>query len=709
MNARRAAPVVAGLLATALYLPAIRNDFVFDDRGIVLENPLLLDLHDLPRLFAAPYWNTPRVAGGGLYRPVTSATFALDRAAARGFRPAWFHFVNALLNGAVTALATCLALRLFPGTAAALAAGVLFAVHPVHTEAVAGIVGRAEILAAGFTLAAILADDTARRRAGPGGRRAAILGPCFVLLAILSKESALMAPLLILLFARVRGTDRSGGEVPRRGRWLLFGYAVAVATALGLRAFALGGLGPQAIPFVDNPAAAQGALRGRFMALAVVPRMALLLVWPRRLSADYSYAQIPLPATLFDSRVLLGALLGAALLVLGVRLFRARRPAGFALLLLPASLLLTCNLVVFIGTLLAERLLYLPSLAVCLLAGALVASYSFRPVLAAVGLLACLGAVRTAARLPEWHDDFALYRSAAMVSPRSARIRYNLGNTWLQRGDFAQAEAEYRKALDIYPDFADALGNLGMAYLQEGKEQAALETLQRASERLPKNAEIRVNLGSARRFLGDEAGAEAEFLQAIALVPDSANAWNNLGSLRMRRDDLPGAIAALEKAVAANPGFALFRVNLADAYNAAGRPEDARRQFEEAARLEPSLPEVARGRGEAALQRGDREAAEREFRTAARGSPPSARSCNWLGWILSQRGDLSGAVAAYEKALALDPSLWDAHRSLGLIYADGLHDAPRAAEHFRRSLALEPRQPGADALRARIAALEQRR
>lgn len=709
MNARRAAPVVAGLLATALYLPAIRNDFVFDDRGIVLENPLLLDLRDLPRLFAAPYWNTPRVAGGGLYRPVTSATFTLDRAAARGFRPAWFHFVNALLHGAVTALATCLALRLFPGAAAALAAGVLFAVHPVHSEAVAGIVGRAEILAAGFTLAAILADDAARRRAGPGGMRPALLAPCFVLLAILSKESALMAPLLILLFARVRGTDRRDGGDRRRGRWLLFGYAAAIATALGLRAFALGGLGPQAIPFVDNPAAAQGALRGRLMALAVVPRMALLLVWPRRLSADYSYAQIPLPASLFDSRVLLGAFLPVALLVLGVRLFRERRPAGFALLLLPASLLLTCNLVVFIGTLLAERLLYLPSLAVCLLAGALVASSPFRPALAAIGLLACLGAVRTAARLPEWHDDFALYRSAAIVSPRSARIRYNLGNAWLQRGDFAQAEAEYRKALDIYPDFADALGNLGMAYLQEGKGQAALETLQRASERLPKNAEIRVNLGSARRLLGDEAGAEAEFLRAIALVPDSANAWNNLGSLRMRRDDLPGAIAALEKAVAANPGFALFRVNLADAYTAAGRPEDGRRQFEEAARLEPSLPEVARGRGEAALQRGDREAAEREFRAAAQGSPPSARACNWLGWILSQRGDLAGAVAAYEKALALDPSLWDAHRSLGLIYADGLHDAPRAAEHFRRSLALEPAQPGADALRARIAALEQRR
>jgi tetratricopeptide (TPR) repeat protein len=706
LNARRAAPLVAGLLATTLYLPTLRNDFVFDDRGVVLENPLLLDVRDLPRLFAAPYWNTPRVPSGGLYRPVTTASFALDRLAAHGFRPAWFHLVNALLHGVVTGLATALALRLFPGPWPALAAGILFAVHPVHVEAVAGVVGRSEILAAGFTLLALFADDAARRRRGPPAALAAILAPCLVLLAILSKESAVAAPVLILLFARLRGTGPQRAR--SRGHWLLVGYAAAIAAAVGLRWLALGDLRPRPIPFVDNPAAAQGALWGRVTALAVVPRLAVLLLWPERLSADYSYAQIPIPASWLDPWTLAGALLVTAVLFAGVRLWRKGSPAGFALLVVPAGLLLTCNLLVFIGTLLAERLLYLPSLGLCLLAGALVASFP-RPALASVAVLACLGAWRTAARLPEWHDDFSLYRAAAAVSPSSARIRYNLGNAFLQHGDFSQAEEEYRRALDIYPDFADALGNLGMAFLQQGRGQAALDTLQQAAARLPKNAEIRVNLGSARRLLGDEAGAEAEFRRAIALDPSSANAWNNLGSLLLRRDDVPGAVAALEKAADANPGFALFRVNLADAYNAAGRPQEARRQFEEAARLDPSLPEVARGRGEAALERGDRAAAEREFRIAAEGTPPSPRACNWLGWILSQKGDLRGAVAAYEKALALDPGLWDAHRSLGLIYADGLHDAPKAIEHFRQSLVLEPMQPGASELRARMAALGQDR
>jgi tetratricopeptide (TPR) repeat protein len=706
LNARRAAPVVAGLLAVTLYLPTVRNDFVFDDRGVVLENPLLLDVRDLPRLFAAPWWNTPRVAGGGLYRPVTTATFALDRAAARGFRPGWFHAVNALLHGVVTGLVTALALRLFPGVLPALAAGILFAVHPVHSEAVAGIVGRSEILAAGFTLAALFADDAARRRRGAAATRAALFAPVLVLLAILSKESALAAPLLILLFARLRGRPREGER--RTGLRLAIGYAAAIAVALGLRALALGDLRPRPIPFVDNPAAAQGALRGRLAALAVVPRLAMLLLWPRHLSADYSYAQIPLPASWFDPRILAGAGLVAAVVCVGVHLWRKGSAAGFALLCLPFGMVLTCNLLVFIGTLLAERLLYLPSVGVCLLAAALVASFP-RPALVAVVLLAGLGTWRTAARLPEWHDDFSLYRAAAAVSPRSARIRYNLGNAWLQKGDFAQAEEEYRNALGIYPDFADALANLGMAFLQQGNGKAALDTLQQAADRLPKNPEIRVNLGSARRLLGDDAGALAEFRRAIALVPGSANAWNNLGSLLLRRDDVPGAVTALEKAADANPGFALFRVNLADAYNAAGRPQDARRQFEEADRLDASLPEVARGRGEIALQRGDRADAEREFRTAALGTPPSARACNWLGWILSQKGDLTGAVAAYDKALSIDPTLWDAHRSLGLIYADGLHDAPRALEHLRRSLALEPAQPGAAELRARLAALGEAR
>src|SRR6185295_2928381 len=205
---------------------------------------------------------------------------------------------------------------------------------------------------------------------------------------------------------------------------------------------------------------------------------------------------------------------------------------GFALLFVPASLALTCNLVVFIGTLLAERLLYLPSAGVCLLAGVLVAEAggrSARRAIAAacaagVAVAIAAGAAWTFRRVADWSDDFSLYASAARVSPKSTRIRYNLGNAWLRRGRFREAEAEYREALAIYPEFADARGNLGLALLQQGRAKEALGPLEEAARRQPKNPEVRVNLGSARRVLGDPTGARREFEAAIALSDNAASA-----------------------------------------------------------------------------------------------------------------------------------------------------------------------------------------
>ena len=722
MISRRAAPFVAALVAALLYLPTLGNAFVFDDRGVLLQNPLLLDLREAPRILSAPYWNAPGQTGG-LYRPVTTLSFALDRALASGFRPAWFHAVNVLLHALTTALVVVLAQRMAIGGPADLAAGLLFAAHPVHVEAVAGIVGRAETLAAAAALGALLCFAEARRRPGRSGTIAAAVAAGLFLLATLSKESAFVLPAIAWLFDRAFPPP-----TPRRGRALLLAGLSAAALSLALRAHALGTLQPGPIPFVDNPAASAGAIQGRLAACAVLPHIARLLVWPHDLSADYSYAQIPMPSGWLDPRLILGLLLAAGVPAAGVFALKRRPPLGFAILFVPASLALTCNLVVFIGTLLAERLLYLPSAGVCLLAAMLPGeaaawmSARRRPgaareagspgavrIAAAATIAAAVvaaGSFRIHARLGDWRDDFALYASAARVSPKSTRIRYNLGNAWLKRGAFREAEAEYRHALDIYPEFADARGNLGLALLQQGRAKEALDPLQEAARRQPKNPEVRVNLGSARRALGDPAGARAEFEAAIALSEHSATAWNDLGSLLLVQGETTEAIRCFEQAVRAEPRYVLFRVNLADAYNAGGRRDEARAQFEEASRIDPQAPESLRGRGEILLERGDEAGAEEAFRAAVRGSPPSPRAANFLGYLLARRGERSKAIEAYERAVALDPSLWDAHKNLGLLYSARPGDRGRAIEHLKASLRLEPGQEGAADVRARLEALQ---
>ena len=709
MNRRRAALLLPGLLAVLLHLPVVSHEFVFDDKGAILDNPLLARTADLPKILLAPWWNAPR-AGPGLYRPVATMTFAIDRALAGGFRPGWFHLVNVLLHAGVTCLVAWLALALLDSIPGAFVAGFLFAVHPVHVEAVAGVVGRAEILAAGLTLTAVLLHRTALTRPGRGGRPALAGAPIAMLLALLSKESAFVAPILVAICDR---GDPSPGWTRRRRLGLYAAYASAVGAALALRALVLGspaGLG--AIPFIDNPAAAAGAVEGRLTALACVARYAGLLLWPARLSVDYSYNQIPLARGAGDPLVLLGLGVVLGMVLGGVALASRRHVVGQALLFAAVSMALTANLLLFIGTLLAERLLYLPSVGVCLLAGWAVARarapWAVRAAwtLAFAAIAAAGG--RTWIRLPEWRDDFALYQSAARVSPGCARIRYNLGNAWLQRHDDRRAADEYRAAIAIYPGFGDARANLGMALLQQGRPGEALETLQEAARLQPSNAEVAVNLGSSWRALGDAARAEIEFRRALALNPRAATAWNNLGSLLLSRGDATGAAEALQRAAQIDPEFAVYHVNLADALMASGRKSEAIAEFERAAAIEPELPEARRGLGEVALSRDDLPTAEREFRRAADGEPPSARAANFLGYILSRRGDAQEAAAYYERALAIDPTLSDAHRSLGLICASALHEPAKALEHFRRSLSLAPDQQGADELRKWIRDLERR-
>jgi tetratricopeptide (TPR) repeat protein len=706
---RRAALLTPILVAILLHLPAVAHEFVFDDRGAILENPLLGRAADLPKIFVAPWWNAAR-AGPGLYRPITTLSFGIDRALAGGLRPGWFHLVNVLLHGGVTWLVARLALLLLESPTGACIAGLLFAVHPVHVEAVAGVVGRAEILAAGLTLAAVLLHRAALIGAGRMADLALAGAPVAILLAMLSKESAFTAPVLVAICDDWAGGGPTSG---RRRRGLYASYAAAVLCALALRTQVLGspaGLG--AIPFIDNPAAAAGAVEGRLTALACVSRYAGLLLWPARLSVDYSYDQIPLASGASDPLVLLGFTLVAGIVVGGVLLVRRRQVAGRALLFTACSMALTANLLLFIGTLFAERLLYLPSVGACLLAGWAVsrmrAPFAARAALAVAFAAVVAAGVRTWVRLPEWRDDFTLYQSAARVSPRSARIRYNLGNAWLKRQDDRRAEEEYRAAIAIYPGFGDARANLGMTLLRLGRSADALEALTEAARLQPANAEVAVNLGSACRALGDVARAEREFRQAIAINPHAATAWNNLGSLALSRGDPAGAVDALQRAVAADPGFAIYHVNLADALMASNRKEEAIPEFERAATLDPELPEVRRGLGEIAMARSDLATAEREFRRAADASQPSARAANFLGYLLSRRGDARGAAAYYERALALDPTLSDAHRSLGLIDSSVLGEPGKALGHFRQSLALAPDQPGADDLRKWIRDLERR-
>jgi Flp pilus assembly protein TadD len=493
-------PALVAVVAVVLYANTLSNRFALDDIPLVRDNPNIRSLSGVPALFVSPYWPDEEGSAAGLYRPVTLASFSVNRTLTGP--DAWgFHLGNVLLHGLAATLAWFALRRTSVVYGTAILGGLLFAVHPIHSEAVANIAGRAELLAA----AGVLAAWIAHRRVGEAKSPRAVLGwgiasGIFYLLALLSKESAIAAPILFLLDDHLRRqhSGSTSGRVASAMRFLP--HAVALTIALSLRFVALGGLrGAEDVFFLDNPAAFAGRVELLATAVWVQVRYVWLLLWPATLCSDYSYDAIPVVSSLFDLRAAAGLCLILGLVALLVYGWKRCLPiaigtAVWLLFFLPSS-----NLLFASGTIMAERLAYLPSLGACLVAGHVGARLASRirtgnrerfgvgVVVIAAGLILGALAARTWTRNPVWRDNGSLALHDVNVMPRSAKLQAGAAIVLDERGDRDGAERHYRQALELYPDYAQMHHNLGALLARKGDESGAIDHLLRAMDLAPGN------------------------------------------------------------------------------------------------------------------------------------------------------------------------------------------------------------------------------
>jgi len=430
MTARRIYLTV-GLCAVVVYLGALWNQFALDDLPIIVVNPLVTHPSGLWRAFAAPYW-TPEL-GGHMYRPLVIAGFALD-ALVDG--TVWFHAVNLLWHAGAAVAVAALARR-WMETPGGLVAGLLFAVHPVHVEAVANVVGRGELMAAVF---AVLTVYAALGRAHAGWSAAALV------FGLLSKENAAVAPALVV-WAWILGLDR-----PDRRRmvsllvgWVLVGAAYAAVRTLVRQPF--GGYMSVAPMFIG-----QSWLSVRLTAVAALADVARLLVFPLTLRVDYSPNERTVVTSPLDPRFAAGlfcALAWGALLFVAWK--RGRKLEAFGLGWIGVALLPVANLLYPAGFYVAERTLYLPSAGLVLAASAALSRLPPDRVRLVVAILCLLGGVRTALRVPTWRDDNAVTQSILEDSPDSYGGPVRMAGVYLDRHEPAKALAAARIAGGIAP------------------------------------------------------------------------------------------------------------------------------------------------------------------------------------------------------------------------------------------------------------------
>jgi tetratricopeptide (TPR) repeat protein len=583
-----------GLLTLATYSNSFSVGFVFDNGGLLLQDPRIREAsaENLRLIFQHTYWWP--YGESGLYRPIGTLSYLFNYALlGNSSHPEGYHWLNLILQLCNMLLVYVLAGRLLQAQPPdrfwpPVFVAALWSVHPVLTESVTNIIGRVDLLAGMAVLSGLLFYLNSTEACGV--RRwlwlAALMIITFV--GVLSKESAVVIPGVIVLYELVWWNER------RNFRGAFFGCA-AVALPLMMmwstRSFLVAGMSGFQAPFVDNPLAAAGFWTARLTALKVIGRYLSLLIWPARLSADYSYAEIPLARGAFTDWI---AWIAIACVVAVLVILRRNRVIVFVVGFASLTLLPTANLIFQIGTIMAERFLYLPSLAVAMCA--VIALYALpKSYLRWAPVVLCsvvvLFATRTWLRNTDWHDDLSLARATVQTSPESYKGHTLLAAALYEaHADIGSVIAEAEKSLailDPLPDlksYAPPYMQAGLYYLAKGdallvnggESSRAMATAADARKAYERSRDVLVRCDSIVKANNGRENALARARGGPEIKPlRYADLYRLLSEAELRLGDLPLALENIQYGLALSPFSASMYLQWADVLVQSGRPEES--------------------------------------------------------------------------------------------------------------------------------------
>ena len=548
--------------------------------GFTLDNAILLQerqIYEATRqnvglILQHTYWWP--TGESGLYRPLTILSFLFNYAVlGNGEHPEGYHWINFLFHAANIVLAFAITRRLVRGVLPAVFIAGIWGVHPLLTDAVTNIVGRADLLAGLSVLGGFL--TYLKFKENQGWQRRTWLVCLFLAASIgfFSKESAVTLMGVIALYElawwKERGSihDVMAGMLATIPPLALFLYQRSVVLAAS----------PAAVfPFLDNPLISAHFWTARLIALRIMARYLMLILWPARLSSDYSYAQIPLSTGAPGDWVAWLAVWGIGAIV--ILLYRRKPEVFFFGFLAFGTFLPASNLLFPIGTIMAERLLYLPAFG--LIACLVLTVYwigertGIRWLATAVLLAAVLGlAVRTWERNPDWDNNLTLAESEVLAVPGSFKAHLMLSRALYDadsRSNLERAIREGERAvavLDSLPDDRNtwsAYRQLAGYYLVKGDRTSAKIAWQRATQLLNRAIPILAVSPPA-------AGPAGE----VVVPLDSAEAYRTLAGAWLRVGDPAKAYDAAMRARDLNPAASDGYRSLGAALDALGREEDA--------------------------------------------------------------------------------------------------------------------------------------
>lgn len=553
------------VVSAAVYYNSLHNEFLFDDLQTIVEEQGRGGPGQFTQLFSL-------LRGNPAYRPIRSASYAFDYALS-GLDPWGYHLSNIAYHTLSAIVVYLIAQTLFNRLTPALFAAILFAVHPIQTEAVTYLSGRRDVLSGLFVLLGFYLF-LRYRRTGRAGYLALVL--LVYPLAFFSKESGIILPLLCFSYdviSRIRVKGTGIGLPPVREIWANAWSAVRESRLFYIPLFVLAvGLASYVLFLVRGTWVRTyygGTLwfTGLTMARVFLHYITLLL-FPLTLNADYSYNAFPVTTSWADPNAWVAVLILAGLGVGLLSILKSRPLVAFGGIWFFAALLPVSQIIPH-HEMMTEHFLYVPSVGFCLMLAALVDPLADRPraapALYGAGLaVLLLLSLRTVWRNADWRDDLTLWSQTVQIAPQSARARNNLGAAYLRRGELTRAEEELSAAVQIKPDLAIAHGNLGKIALDQDDLARAERELQTALRLKEDEVIPRLWLGAVFVRMGRIPEAEQQFRATLGRSPyGDAYAYNNLGVLFSKGGRMAEAESAFQAALSQMPGLAEAQQNLA--------------------------------------------------------------------------------------------------------------------------------------------------
>jgi tetratricopeptide (TPR) repeat protein len=670
--------LVLAAVSLLVYGNTLRNGYVLDDTVVTIKNSIVTQgFAGIPELMV-----TPRMHGVGFfkndnYRPLTLAMFAAEYSLF-GAKPAAGHFFNIIFFAGCVVLLFLFLDKLFgrKRTVVAFIATLLFALHPIHTEVVANIKSRDEIMCFFFAFCALNAFLNYMQK---GRVVQLLLGIAALFLSFISKETVITILFIIpLVFFLYRNDDK-------KRAMFITGASVAVAGVyLAIRSVILGkyGMSTTAIEFIDNSLAIAPNIMVRIATAILVMGMYIKLLFaPYPLNCDYAYDTIPFVG-LGNIWVLLTVAIYLFIGAYGIlRLIKDKKdPWAFGMLFFLATMALFTNVFFLTGSQMGERFLFFSSVGFCLVIALAIEKWIIKKETDFPGLLqnkTALGVLvvicllfsgLTIARNNDWKDNYTLYKTDLEKAPRDCRLYFYLGdemseNTYAEEKDTAKQRqilnesiALMIKSLQIFPDYTDEHTELGKAYLMKGDYDSAI----------------------------------AHFKRAIALSDYQSIAANNLGTAYLRTGKLKEAIGAYNLAIKINGGFVAAYYNLGCTYAQTQQADSAVYVLNKVLSFDPNYLNAYMQLGIVYYNSGKMDLAIANINKVLQADPNNVDAMNTLGAVYLRLGKLPQALDLFKKVVTINPNYVNGYSNMAHCYYQ-MKQYQATIDAINKELSLNPR------------------